>query len=371
MPPSIFHGVQLLPALPRYATLIDHLLLDAPPAARLREIVDSWIANDAPTARAKIRADLLNPRTCPGTFSELVLREVLKRKFGTVEREPRGLPLGNKTPDFAIRVGRAARHVVFDSTTIPEKVEPHIHRRRDIMRRLDRISGPWHLMPEWTRSNGLESIAPSVVETRVRKAIAKLPPAKHQLEIPIGKAMFRATLVPAPRRRESIVSIDASAPVVTSPGVSSIKKDIQTKTARYRELKPAGIPFVLAVGSDVTGVDSEALFTALYGNERFTIKFDNRGEVSGVEPAGLDLSGAITPNGDGQPRYRTLSAAWLVRWIFRADDVFADIVHFPNPWAANPIRIPGRDIARVRFSRINQNQVRLIAPRHRRLLKVS
>jgi hypothetical protein len=238
------------------------------------------------------------------------------------------------------------------------------------MRRLDRISGPWHLIPHWVPSTALESVPPSLVEDKVRKAIAGLPPAEHQLKIPIGKAVFRATLVPASSTLQSIVSIDASAPVLTNPGVASIRKDIETKTNRYHGLKDAGIPFILAVGSDVKSVDFEAMWRAMYGNDRVTIKSDNQGGFI-AEPAGLDLSGAVTPNSDGQPRYSTLSAAWLVRWIFRNNDVYADVVHFPNPWAENRIAIPGRDIARVRFRWINEHQVRLIAPQRRHLLKVS
>lgn len=371
MPPSIFQGVQLAERLPRYATLRDHLLLDYPAAARLRRIVDAWVRADSPALRAKIRTDLLGEGSCPGTFSELVLREVLRRKFGTVQQEPKGLPVGGKTPDFAVRVGRLSKQVVFESTTIVEKVNPLIHRRRDIMRRLDRISGPWHLIPHWVPSSGLESVRPSLIEAAVRKAIAGLPPAEHELEIPIGTAFFRAVLVPASRNLESIVAIDASAPVVTNPGVASIKKDIETKVGRYHRLKDAGIPFILAVGSSVQGVDFEALWRAMYGNDRVTIKLDSRGHVSEAEPAGLDLSGAVTPNRDGQPRYSTLSAAWLVRWIFDSSEMFADVVHFPNPWAENRIAIPGRDIARVRFHRINHHQVKLIAPKRRRLQRLS
>jgi hypothetical protein len=371
MPPSTFQGVQLLERLPRYATLRDYLLLDHPAAARLRQIVDAWGRADPPAVRAKTRTDLLGETSCEGTFSELVLRQVLKRKFSAVVHEPRDLPVGNKTPDFAVRIGPAGRRVVFDSTTILEKVEPLIHRRRDIMRRLDRIPGPWHLIPHWVPSTGMESVPPSVIQAKVRAAIAGLPAAEHCLRIPIGEAVFRADLIPTSQSLPSIVSIDASAPVVFSPGVESVKNDIETKTRRYHGLKSAGIPFILAVGSGVQGVNFETLWTAMYGNERVTIKLDSQGRASGAEPAGLDLSGAVTPNRDGLPRYSTLSAAWLVRWIFDTKEMSADVVHFPNPWAENPIRIPGRDIARVRFSWINEHQVRLMAPRHRRLLKVS
>ena len=162
MPPSIFQGVQLPQRLPRYATLRDHLVLDYPAAARLRRIVDAWVRADPPAIRSKIRTDLLGESSCPGTFSELVLREVLRQKFGAVQQEPKGLPVGGKTPDFAVRVGRLSKEVVFESTTIVEKVNPLVHRRRDIMRRLDRISGPWHLIPHWVPSTGLESVLGAV-----------------------------------------------------------------------------------------------------------------------------------------------------------------------------------------------------------------
>src|ERR1700730_11725842 len=117
MPPSIFQGVQLPQRLPRYATLRDHLLLDHPVAARLRRIVDAWVRADPPALRSKVRTDLLGESSCPGTFSDVLFREVLGRKFGPVHRERRGLPVGGKTPDFAARVGRLGKEVVFESTT--------------------------------------------------------------------------------------------------------------------------------------------------------------------------------------------------------------------------------------------------------------
>ena len=51
--------------------------------------------------------------------------------------------------------------------------------------------------------------------------------------------------------------------------------------------------------------------------------------------------------------------------------MFADVVHFPNPWAANLIRIGGQDIARVTFHRIGDGRVTFYRPRRRRLLRIS
>jgi hypothetical protein len=370
MSASIFDGLQLLPALPRYATLDQHLRLDFSPAARLREIIDSWVASDSAPARAKFSTDLLRPRTSLGTFSELILREVLRRKFGPVEREPEGLPVGRKKPDLGVRIGSRRRLVVFESTTIAEKVDRRAHRRREIMRGLDRISGPWHLLPEWGSSHGLETISPSVVVAAVRQAIRGLPPAKHKLEIPFGEAILRATLLPASRNRESIVSADLSAGAMYSPGVESIWDDIKSKTARYRELKQARIPLIVAIGSDWPLIDWETMFTALYGNEQITLRFEGD-EIVAVDQGRLNFSGKLTPSPNGELRHRALSAAWLIRWRMRDDDMFAEVIHFPNPWAANPVRICGRDIARVTFRRINDREATFLRPRHRRILKVS
>lgn len=125
------------------------------------------------------------------------------------------------------------------------------------MHRLDRISGPWHLMLEWSWSRGLETVAPTVVAAAVRKEIEGLAPGKHQ-NIPFGgDAVLRATLVSASKHRDSIVSVDIPI-VATSPGVASMQEDIKAKTHRYRGLQAAGIPFIVAIGTGMRpcqGVD--------------------------------------------------------------------------------------------------------------------
>ena len=308
MQDSIFDNLPLLEVVPRYATLGQFLRLSAPPGPRLRQIIDSWVAAESVAIRAKLRTDLVRPRTSLGTFSELVLWEVLKRKFGLVEREPKGLPVGGKNPDFGVRIGSARRLVVFESTTIPEKVDQRTHRRRQIMRGLDGISGPWHLMPEWGWSTDLDTIRPSVVVAAVKRAIKGLPAAKHKLEIPIGDALFRATLLPASRHRESIVSADSSGGAMYSPGVESVKDDIKAKTARYKGLKHARIPLVLAIGSDWPLIDWETMFSALYGDEQITLTFNGEDLVA-VDEGSLNFGGRLTPSRTGEIRYRGLSAA--------------------------------------------------------------
>jgi len=103
MPESIFDQIKLFDSTPRYSTLGELLRLKGEPGHRLRQVIDSWVADDSAAARAKFTVDLISPQTSVGTFSELVLREILKRKFGALEREPKGLPVGGKNPDFGVR----------------------------------------------------------------------------------------------------------------------------------------------------------------------------------------------------------------------------------------------------------------------------
>jgi len=188
--------------------------------------------------------------------------------------------------------------------------------------------------------------------------------------IHLGDAVFRATLLPASRYRESILSADSSRGGLYSTGVASGQEDIKTKTARYRGLKNARIPLILAISSDWPLIDWETMFSALYGDEQITLKF-NVEDLVAVEGGTLTFGGRLTPNRTGEVRYRGLSAAWLLRWQLHNDDMFAEVVHFPNPWAANPIRIGGQDIARVTFRRIGADRVTFLRPRRRRLLKIS
>src|SRR5258708_1408206 len=367
---SIFDGIQLLAKLSRYATDDEKLRLDSPPAARFREIIDKWVEADSAEARQKTRTDLLKPSTSLGTFHELLLREILRRKFGAVDREPEALPVGLAKPDFRVHSERRRRPIVFESASIAEVVDERTRKRRAIMRRLDLIPGPWHLAPEWSWSHDIESVSPKRVELAVRSSIAGLPPAQHHLDIAIDGSVFRATLLPASKHRASIVSVDSSGGMVTNPGVGSIRDDIKAKTKRYRGLKEAGIPFIVSIGVDRPLIDRDAMFAAMYGDEQVTLNFQED-EVTAIDEGKLSYSGKITPSPKEQARHRTLSAAWVVRWLILSGEMYAEVVHFPNPWAANPVRVLGHDISRITFRWVGASRVELRKPRRLRRLKIS
>src|SRR5258708_36904874 len=117
---SIFDGIQLLAKLSRYATDDEKLRLDSPPAARFREIIDKWVEADSAEARQKTRTDLLKPSTSLGTFHELLLREILRRKFGAADREPEYLPVALPKPDFLGPRGRGLRPIVSQPSSLLE-----------------------------------------------------------------------------------------------------------------------------------------------------------------------------------------------------------------------------------------------------------
>lgn len=369
---SIFNGVPLVSKLPRYATFADRFRLDNPVAARFREITDAWVVSDSASRRSKLVTDLLDSRTAVGTFHELVVRQVLRRLYGDPLTDPPGLPVGDRTPDFSLRFGRRGRLVVFEATTVQLPIDQTTVRRRAIMSQLDRISGPWHLIPEWSWCRGLEDVPPRTVERAVRKAVSELSPdRKHSLQLRFGPAQFRATLLPASNHRQSIVSMDSSARAVFAPGVEAIKSDVRKKCARYRGLKAAGIPFVLAIGTGDPLVDWESAFDALYGVEQVTLQVDADGAVQAVEQGRLGPGGRITPRTDGIAVDTTLSAAWFVSWRFDGQDIYARVVHLPNPWAANPVRFGGQALDRISWRRQANGGVGIAKPRTRREIPLS
>src|SRR5258708_10620923 len=134
---SIFDGIQLLAKLSRYATDDEKLRLDSPPAARFREIIDKWVEADSAEARQKTRTDLLKPSTSLRTFHELLLREILRRKFGAGDREPEDLPDGFAKQDFRVHNGLRRSPIEFDSASLAYIVHKRTRNRRAIMRMLD------------------------------------------------------------------------------------------------------------------------------------------------------------------------------------------------------------------------------------------
>jgi hypothetical protein len=59
--------------------------------------------------------------------------------------------------------------------------------------------------------------------------------------------------------------MDSSRGLAYSPGVESNRDDNKKKTAKYRSLKVAKIPFILAIGTDNPLIAWDPVFTALYG----------------------------------------------------------------------------------------------------------
>jgi hypothetical protein len=210
-----------------------------------------------------------------------------------------------------------------------------------------------------------------VLERAVRRQLEALDHGrKHRIELAFGNAVLRATVIPASTYRESIVSMDLSGGVRYSPGVADVRNDIKAKTAKYRGLKRARIPFILAIGAETPLIDWESVFVALYGDEQVTITLHD-GDVVAIDGGSLDHSGHVTPKPGRRAVDTTLSAVWSVRWALRDSEMYAEVVHLPNPWAANPIRIPGRDITRVSWRRDRVGRVAIRKPRRLRWIKVS
>ncbi len=348
---SIFAGVRLIESIPRYPKYTEQLLANDPGPTRLREIIDSWLSTDPPAFRNGMRRRLVNDRNGLGAFYELLVRQALRQLFGEPEREPAGLPCeGN--PDYGVRV--SGRQVVVEVTTLEEVVTEQERKRREITAALDGISGPWHLILQWTLCTDLEEVPPKTVVDALRKHLATLAPGKHEVHLQVDGAKLRAMVLPARRVRPSIVSMDGSMGVKYNPGGKQIREDVREKTKRYRGLKAAGIPLIVAIGSDLGYVDAETIFSELFGDETLLLTVEND-EIKSLTPGPLNYAGLLTPSRAGDLRHTTLTAAWLVRWRLRGMDLMGRIVHIPNPWAANPLDWQDDRVATLRHQRTGTN----------------
>lgn len=205
-------------------------------------------------------------------------------------------------------------------------------------------------MLDWHSSQGLENIPAKQVEAVVRRELTQFSRGEHDIDRHIGDAILRASVFPASTYIDSIVTADFSRPVTISPGVKAIREELKKKAERYHRLKDAGIPFIVAIGSDGHLIDWHTVFTALYGDEtvRITLRDD---QIVGVEHSRLNYEGKITPGRQTPPVLTTVSAVWHIAWAMVENELIAQVVHFPNPWAANRVRIDGQDIIRVVFRR--------------------
>jgi hypothetical protein len=348
---SIFEGVPLIERVPRYPKYTQLLLANGPGSTRLREIIDSWLSTDPPAYRSEMQRRLVNDRNGLGAFYELLVRQALRQLLGEPQREPEGLPCeGN--PDYGVKV--SGRRVVVEVTTLEEIVTEEQRKRREITAALDGISGPWHLMLHWTQCTDLDDVPPKRVVDILRKHIASLAPGKHEVDLRVDDAKLRATVLPASKVRSSIVSMDASMGVKYSPGDKQIREDVREKTKRYRGLKAAGIPLIVAIGTDLGYVDAETIYSALFGDETLVVTMEND-EIKSLTPGPLNYAGLLTPARAGDLRHTTLTATWLVRWRLRGMDLMGRIVHIPNPWAANPLDWQDDRVATLGHERTGTN----------------
>jgi hypothetical protein len=134
----------------------------------------------------------------------------------------------------------------------------------------------------------------------------------------------------------SIIGVDATRSVRVNPGEQAIKDRINKKAKRYRGLKAAGIPFVVAVCTDDPFIDSESFFSALFGRQQISFTVDGQSASPAAKPAGLDPTGLLTPTSTGAVA-TTVSEAWFVTRVGISGRLALAITRAANPWAANPI----------------------------------
>jgi hypothetical protein len=226
---------------------------------------------------------------------------------------------------------------VIEITTLEEAQTAEERLRKAILCKLAEIRGPWWVMINWSDSPGIERARPAKVKAAVAAALARMAVGTSS-EVVVRADGVNVSLQVHPRhdQESSVVGIDSTRSARINPGEELIKHRCMEKAKRYRGLKQAGIPLIVAVCTDDFLVDEGNLFRALFGREQVTFSWKDPDEDPQAQTSGLDLSGLFTPTAAGV-RYTTISEVWLVRRVGMRGRLALTIVRAPNPWAANPI----------------------------------
>jgi hypothetical protein len=283
-----------------------------------------------PELVARLRAgDTEAPRSA---FYELAVGEVL-RAIGNVQYEPDDLPCKGK-PDWVVSYGR--QPIVVEVATLEEATTSEERLRKEILCKVAELTGPWWIMIDWQNSTGVELARPRVVKTAVESALASLTGGlPTSLMVPVGPHVLALRVHKKVTSAGSIIGADATRSIRMNPGEEAIKERITKKAKRYKGLKRAGIPFVVAVCTDDTLVDDGNFFRALFGRERVAFALSTSAASPVPTSAGLDGSGLLTPGPSGAIA-TTVSEAWFVRRSGIRGRLALTITRAPNPWAANP-----------------------------------
>jgi hypothetical protein len=345
--PSIFKGATLVASVHPFAsTFQENLLLDTPRAAKARGSINRWVAGSSETARREIQQRLLAPRNAESSryaFYELLTGQAIKKLMGNVVREPAGLT-SRGNPDFAATVG--GQQIVFEVRTLEEEMPEAERKGRAVLHELAGIRASWVVVIDWAACFGLQGIRLAAMRRAVTQDLdASTQP--HHFDIAIGEARLVGDAYPTKSEMSIIQTRFASS---WSPGVEHIRKAVEEKARAYRDLKAAGIPFVVALCTDDPLIDAESLCTALFGDSMVRVELMN-GHPVRVQEGLVNFSGCLTPNTKGVVQNTIVSAVCLLHSHLSQSGWTVQLAVAHNPWAANAFSWTDDRVAVITFAR--------------------
>jgi hypothetical protein len=298
-------------------------------------LVDRWVHELGAPARTEFTARLRDysseaPRSA---FYELAVGRVLLG-LGKTQYEPDTLPCAGK-PDWLVAMG--PRKVVVEVATLEEAATLDEKRRKDILCKVAELTGPWWVFIDWRNSPGIESIRPRAAKDAVARGLAAIGgPLPQDLSVAAGSCRIALRVFAKHTREGTVIGADATRSVRINPGEDAIKDRVTKKAKRYRGLKKAGIPLVVAVCTDDPLVDTGNFFNALFGRPQITFSLSTPLSPPSLAPGGLDAFGLLTP-GPGGVIATTVSEVWFVKRSGIRGRLALTITRAPNPWAENPL----------------------------------
>ncbi len=276
-------------------------------------------------------------------LDELLAGQAIKKLVGNVQHEPEGLPSRGK-PDFTAEVG--GQQIVFEVRTLEEDMPDAERKGRAVLHELSGIRAKWFVVIDWDASLGLQGIQLAAMRREV-KAHLDAAAASHHFDIPVGDARLIGEAHPTNSEMSIIQTQFRSS---WSPGVEHIRKAVKEKAGAYRELKDAGIPFVVVLCTDDPLADAESLCTALFGDSMVRVVLMD-GRPMRIEEGVVNFSGCLTPNTKGQVHNTIVSAVWLLHSHLNQRGWTVRLAAAHNPWAANPFLWTDDRVAEITFVR--------------------
>jgi len=345
--PSIFEDATLVASVHPFAsTFQEHLLLDAPRAAKARTRINRWVASFDVRARREIRQRLLAPNNGESSryaFYELLAGQAIKKLMGNVFREPTELP-SRGNPDFAATAGE--QEIVFEVRTLEEEMPAAERKGRAVLHELAAIRAHWVIVVDWAACAGLQGIRLAAMRRAVKSHL-ETATQSHHFDIEIGNSRLVGDAYPTNSEMSIIQTRIASS---WSPGVEHIRRAVEEKARAYRELKDAGIPFVVVLCTDDPLIEAESLCTALFGDEMVRVELMD-GHPVHIQDGLANFSGCLTPNSKGTVRNTIVSAVWLLHGHLSQSGWTVQLTAAPNPWAANPFAWADERVAMITFIR--------------------